>query len=455
MSADTPHAILAKRPQYSAGQKRKGNPAQTAAAGIDYQLIGVVITMVLFGLMMVFSASFPAAGTYYFLRQLTWVGLGGVVFIGVAALPCSFWRKAATPIMILTIIGLVSVLVLGKIVFGATRHLLSGSYQPSEIAKLSLTIYLAAWVAGRGKKLARVEEGLLPFALMMALIGGLIVAENSFSVAIITLTIGLTIYFIGGGKLQHIGVLFLLGVPVLAIAMSQAEYPFERIRMWYDVWFNPAEAPQDLVKLMWMLREGRGAIADPNLWTLKATVTGLWNDYLFANIGADLHLPGTLLVVLLYVWFGYRALTIAVNAPDRFGALTAIGLATWILVQAMIHIGTSLTLIPPTGQPLPFMSYGGSSLIACLAAAGVLVGISRAQKERKALYAHFAFGWGDGRTRLPAPGRRGSAKHDDRGQDRQGFDRKRPAARRRTATPRASRRPLAGPGNDRPPGRGR
>ncbi len=451
MSAETVHGAVTPRRQRTSGPAQNGRAAQTAA-GIDYQLIGIVITMVLFGLVMVFSASFPIAGTRYFLRQLLWIGVGSAVFVVMAAIPYRFWQKVAAPLMILTIIGLVSVLVLGKIVFGATRHLVSGSYQPSEVAKLSLTIYLAAWVAARGKKLARVEEGLLPFALMMALIGGLIVAENSFSVAIITLTIGLTIYFVGGGKLQHIGVLLLLGVPVLAIAMSQAEYPFERVRMWYNVWFNPAEAPDDLVKLMWMLREGRGAIADPALWNVKATVMGLWNDYLFANIGADLHLPGTLLVVVLFVWFGYRALTIALNAPDRFGALTAIGLGTWIMVQAMIHIGTSLTLIPPTGQPLPFMSHGGSSLVSCLAAAGLLVSISRAQKDRKALHAHFAFGWGDRRSRLSHPGRGRSAERDDQ-DGRRNPGPKRTAARRRAAARNASRRPAPKPRKGRTGGR--
>lgn len=454
MSAETAHGAIAPRRGRASGPARNDSATRAATSGIDYQLIGVVSTMVLLGLVMVFSASFPRAGTYYFWRQLMWIGLGSLVFVIMAVIPYRFWQKAAGPIMALTIVGLVSVLVLGKMVFGATRHLLSGSYQPSEIAKLSLTIYLAAWVAARGKKLTRVEEGLLPFTLMMALIGGLIVAENSFSVAIITLTIGLVIYFVGGGRLQHIGVLFLIGVPVLAIAMSQADYPFERIRMWYNVWFNPAEAPEELVKLMWMLREGRGAIADPNLWSLKASVTGLWNDYLFANIGADLHMPGTLLVVVLFVWFGYRALSIALNAPDRFGALTAIGLGTWIMVQAMIHIGTSLTLIPPTGQPLPFMSHGGSSLLSCLAAAGLLVSISRAEKDRKAPYAHFALGWGNWRPRLPHPGRGGSAERDDRG-SQAAPNRKRAAARRRAAAKSAARRSPARPGPSQGGSRGR
>jgi cell division protein FtsW len=230
--------------------------------------------------------------------------------------------------------------------------------------------------------------------------------------------------------------ILLIGAPILLVAMVTADYPFERIQGWYNAWFNPSQAPEDQLKLMWMLQEGRGSIADPAMWNVKASVTGLWNDYLFANIGADLYFPGTFLVVALYAWFGYRALHTALNAPDRFGALTATGLTVWILVQAAIHIGTSLTLIPTTGQPLPFMSYGGSSLLSCLAAAGLLVSISREQRDRKAAYAHFALGWGDWRPRLPHLNR------GRRAQSNAGSDTKRYASQgqRSAAADRATRR---------------
>ncbi len=420
-------------------RKRTPATAKATTAAIDYQLIGVVGTMVLLGLVMVFSASFPRAGTYFFLRQLRWLALGAIVFIVMAAIPYRFWQRKAVPIIILTVVGLVGVLAIGKVVFGATRHLVNGSFQPSEIAKLTLTIYVSAWAATRARKLTRLEDGLLPFGMLMGLVAALVAAERSFSVTIIVVIIGLTIYFVGGGRLKHIGVILLIGAPILLVAMSQADYPFDRIVGWYNVWFNPSEAPEDLVKLTWMLREGRGSIADPSMWNIKASVTGLWNDYLFANIGADLHFLGTFLVVGLYGWFGYRALRIGLNAPDRFGALTAIGLTVWILVQAAIHIGTSLALIPATGQPLPFMSYGGSSLLSCLAAAGLLVSISRAQQEKKAPYAHFALGWGDWRPRLSHSRRDRRTQANERGSIRrypnQGrTNRRRTASRAATST---------------------
>lgn len=419
--------------------------SQVSTAKMDYQLIGVVGTMVLLGLVMVFSASFPKVGTYFFLRQLLWIGLGAIGFIVMAAIPYHFWQRMAGPIIVLTVGGLLGVLLVGQMVFGATRHFFNGSFQPSEIAKLTLTIYVSAWVATRGKKLTRLEDGLLPFAVLMGLVAVLIAAERSFSVTIIVVVIGLSIYFVGGGRLKHISLILLIGTPILLIAMSQADYPYERVVGWYNVWFNPSEAPEDLVKLMWMLREGRGSIADPNMWNVKASVTGLWNDYLFANIGADLRFVGTFLVVGLYVWFGYRSLRIALNAPDRFGALTATGLTVWILVQATIHIGTSLTLIPTTGQPLPFMSYGGSALVSCLAAAGLLISISRAQPDKKVPYAHFALGWGDWRPRLPHSRRGGSARTDERGSVRRYQSQGRATRQRKATSSRSSRRTATAP----------
>ena len=413
-------------------RRRPPAASLSTAAGVDYQLIGVVGTMVLLGLVMVFSASFPRVGTYFFLRQLRWLALGAIVFVVMAAIPYRFWQRKALTIIILTVGGLLGVLVVGKVVFGATRHLVNGSFQPSEIAKLSLTIYISAWAATRSKKLTRLEDGLLPFGVLLGLVAALIAAERSFSVTIIVVLICLTIYFVGGGRLKHIGAILLIGAPILLLAMSQADYPFDRIIGWYNVWFNPSEAPEDLIKLTWMLREGRGSIADPNMWNLKASVTGLWNDYLVANIGADMHNLGTSLVVGPYGWFGYRDLKIGLNAPERFGALTAIGLTVWILVQAAIHIGTSLALIPATGQPLPFMSYGGSSLLSCLAAAGLLVSISREQQEKKAPYAHFALGWGDWRPRLSHSRSSGRTHTDERGSGRRNANQSR-TIRRRTA----------------------
>jgi cell division protein FtsW len=149
------------------------------------------------------------------------------------------------------------------------------------------------------------------------------------------------------------------------------------------------------------MRQRNGLLPVPENWSNKLSVALLWSDYLFANIGADLGLIGQIVVVVLFALFGYRCLGIALNAPDKFGALVVIGVTTWILTQAVVHMGTSLALIPATGQPLPLMSYGGSSMMFSMAALGLVLSIGHASPEKKSVYANFALGRRDRRSRVP------------------------------------------------------
>lgn len=392
----------------------RNSPATAAAApALDYQLIAIVATFLALGLVMVFSASFARAGTYFFEQQIKWVGVGLVACMVMTAIPYRVWQYFAIPLMVVAVLALAAVLFFGGEQFGATRTF-GGRFQPSELAKLAVAIYVAAWVSIKGRHLDSFQEGLLPFAIIMGLVGTLIVLERSFSVTIITVTIGLAIFFVGGGNVRQMLIVLAIAAPILVLAMWKSGYPFQRIENWWAILFNPDQAPPDMLRIIQMLREGRGIGTDPAMWHEKALVPALWSDYLFANIGADLHFPGTVAVVALYAWFGYRGLDIALNARDRFGSLLAIGLTAWILIQAAIHIGTSLALIPVTGQPLPFMSYGGSSLVSCMMAAGLLLSISRASTERKPAYAHFTFRWGNWRPRLSNSGRRQRAKSTGR-----------------------------------------
>ena len=177
---------------------------------------------------------------------------------------------------------------------------------------------------------------------------------------------------------------------------------------------DPTLAPENIRHAIELMRRRDGLAADTSVWSQKLSVALLWSDYLFANIGADLGLIGQLAVVILYAVLGYRCLGIALNAGDRFNALAAIGVTTWILIQAAMHIGTSIALIPATGQPLPFMSYGGSAMVASMAGIGLLLGIAHGSPEKKSVYASFAFGGRDRGTRVPDPGRGGRAEKDGR-----------------------------------------
>ena len=396
-----------QRTTTSAPPPRRGvGPASAAPTAPDYPLIVIMATLLGLGLFMVFSASFTTQGTAFFLRQIAWIALGVVACGVMAIIPHGLWRQLAVPIMIVTVLVLAAVLALGEAQNGAQRHLFGSSFQPSEFAKLAVTIYVAAWVAVRGDKIAGLQDGLVPFLIIMFGVTGLIALERSFSVTIIVLSIGLTIFFVGGGNLKQIGIVLAIGIPGLIGAMALSGYPLQHAQEWYAVHFNPAAISPDTLRILALLRTGGGIGTDPSFWQSKAGVPLLWSDYLFANIGKDLGLPGMLLVVVLYAALAYRGLSIALNTRDRFAALAAMGVTIWISVQAAIHIGASLMLIPTTGQPLPFMSYGGSSLLATMIAAGLLLSISRTETEKKAIHAHFGFGWRDWRPHLPHPGRR-------------------------------------------------
>jgi cell division protein FtsW len=285
---------------------------------------------------------------------------------------------------------------------GVRRTLLHGSVQPSEIAKLAVVIYVAAWVASKRNLLSQVQGGLFPFAVLMGIIAGLIVLEHSFSITIIILVTGVTMFFVGGGSAKQLAFSGLIAVGVLALLMWRWGYGASRITDWWALVNDPTKAPYVAAQAMEIIRRG-GGIGTNALNTLaKTRVPLLWSDYLFANIGADLGFIGTLSVVLLFALLAYRGLGIALRAPDQFGSLAALGVTVWLLIQALIHIGTSLALIPATGVPLPFMSYGGSAMVMCLASVGLLLNISRASPQRASGYANYLFGWRNRRPRSAA-----------------------------------------------------
>jgi len=298
------------------------------------------------------------------------------------------------------------VLLFGDDRFGARRTFF-GSIQPSEFAKLAVVIYVSTWVASKGRLLADVRGGLIPFAILMGLVASLIVLEPNFSTTIVVLTIGVAIFFVGGADIKQLLVVGGIAILMFGLLLWQSPHAFDRIKGWWDMLADPTLAPENIRHAIELMRRRDGLIPDSSVWSQKLSVALLWSDYLFANIGADLGLIGQLAVVILYAALGYRCLGIALNAGERFDALAAIGVTTWILAQAIMHIGTSIALIPATGQPLPFMSYGGSAMVSSLAGIGLLLGIAHGSPDakRKSAYASFALGGRDRGTRVPDPGR--------------------------------------------------
>ena len=374
----------------------------TSATGEwDYPLLAIMAIILAVGLVMVFSASYPTFGVKNFLKQVAWLGLGVVVLIVMARIPYDWWQRLAIPIMIVALVLLAAVLIFGDEVLRAKRTFLNGSVQPSEIAKLAVVIYVSTWVASKGKRISELSGGLIPFGIIIGLVTSLIILEPNFSTAIVVLTIGIAIFFVGGADVKQLVVVGIIGAVMLGLLMWQYQHSSERIMSWVNGLSDPSAAEENVRRALALMRQRNGLLPDQANWTNKLSVALLWSDYLFANIGADLGLIGQIVVVVLFAVFGYRCLGIALNAPDKFGALVVIGVTTWILTQAVIHMGTSLALIPATGQPLPLMSYGGSSLVITMAALGLVLGIGHASPEKKSVYASFTFGGRDRRSRVP------------------------------------------------------
>ncbi len=380
------------------------NRVTRMAAQWDYPLLAILAILLASGLVMVFSASMPRVGVDYFLRQVAWVALGMLVLIVMAHLSYGWLQHMAIPIMIVALIGLAAVLIFGDDRFGARRTFF-GSIQPSEFAKLAVVIYVSAWVVSKGRGLADVRGGLIPFAILMGLVASLIVLEPNFSTAIVILISGTAIFFVGGADVKQLLIVGFIALLMFGLLLWRSPHAFGRIEAWVNMLSDPSMAPENVRRALELMRQPTGLVPDSATWAKKFSVAALWSDYLFANIGADLGLIGQLAVVALFAALGYRCLGIALHAPDRFSGLVAIGIATWVLTQAVVHIGTSLALIPATGQPLPFMSYGGSAMVASMAGIGLLLSIGHGPSGKKTTDANLTIGGRDRRARVSDPGR--------------------------------------------------
>lgn len=388
----------------SDSRRSERRPARAwVTSSIDYPLLAIVAAMLAIGLALVFSASYAYKGTDFFVRQTLWIGLGLAAAFFMANIDYRVWRTLAVPVMILALALLVAVLLYGEEINGATRTF-GGSIQPGEFTKLAVVVYVAAWVASKGSKLSEVREGLLPFVLIMAIVTILLVLEPSLSVAMIVLIIGIAIFYVGGGHIGQMLMLAVMSAPAVLFVLYRSNYAAERLSKWLLGLRSPGSVAADTASIF----VGQPSFAGKpfvEIFTGFSSVPLPWSDYLFAYVAEVLGFLGTLLIVVLYAALAYRLLAIALNAQDRFATFMAVGITAWILAQALIHIGASTRLLPETGQPLPFMSYGGSAMLVSMAAMGLMQSIARASPAKKALHANLVFGRGDGRPRLPDSGR--------------------------------------------------
>lgn len=343
--------------------------------------IGVVL-LSLFGILMVFNSSVAIAirdfsDQYYFAReQLKWLGIGLIGFAVASLTPYRLWKRLALPVLLVTLLLLVVVFIpgVGVRALGAHRWINFGLFilQPAEFAKLAIVLYLSAWFSGKER------ERLGAFLLLVAMVVGLVILEPDLGTSTILVSIAVSLYFFSGAPMTH----FLLLVPVIGVAVVllavTSPYRAQRLLTFVNPQHDPLGSSYQIRQVL--LAFGSGGWFGVGIGKSRQKYEYLPEantDSIFAIIGEEIGFVGALAVLgafLFVVWRGFR---IAIRAPDVFGRLVSVGVATWVATQTCINVAAMVALIPLTGVPLPFISYGGSSLIILLFAMGIVSNVSR------------------------------------------------------------------------------
>ncbi|MDQ6601176.1 MAG: putative lipid II flippase FtsW [Chloroflexota bacterium] len=362
-------------------------PTPAAPQGqVDTVLVGTLIVLASLGMLVLFSASYAVGirdtgdGLYFLKRQLSSALLGIVALLITSRVDYHFWRRLSVPAMIGTALLLLAVLPLGRTVFGARRWFDLGpvQVQPSEIMKFVLILYMADLLDRKGSRIRHFLNGAIPFAIILGAILFLVMLEPDLGTATVLAVIGLSVFLVAGADIRQLGLFLMSGVGAFALLAFTAPYRRERLLLF----LHPE---RDLRDAGWQLWQARIALGDGGIFGLGlgasrqkfSWLPAAHTDAIFAVIGEELGLVGCAIVIGLFAAMAVRGYRTAMHAPDRFGAIMATGITTWLVFQAVINIGGVTTAIPFTGVPLPLFSYGGSSLAVTLGALGVLISISR------------------------------------------------------------------------------
>jgi cell division protein FtsW len=413
-----------------AKSQHRVRPKRTSASP-DYVLVLAVAGLVIIGLMMVYSATFDWSyqehGSSFHIasRQFLWVGLGVVALVAVASVPYDRWRQVAVLVMGATLVLLILVLFVGEERFGARRTFLNGSVQPGELTKLAMVIYVAAWLASKGEQIRDVTYGLIPFAVLIGVVAGLIVMQPDVSTAVLIVLTALAMFFFAGADVFQLAAGGAVSVITFLVLINQLPYAKQRLLEWLEVWRDPTRVGYHIQQALIAL--GSGGPFGVGLGQGQQKIGYLpapHTDSIFAVLGEETGFVGCLVVIGLFVLLAHRGFKIALEAPDAFSALLACGVTCWLTFQALANIAVMAGLIPFTGIALPFISSGGSAMVISLIGVGLLLSISRGKRvgrraEKRAGNGSFQGAsldrrWGNRGTRLSRSGHRTSASRTRR-----------------------------------------
>jgi cell division protein FtsW len=367
------------------------HPKPDAAPGrpAHYVLLLVVVAVLnVVGIVMVLSASSVVSLTtygsawYFFERQMVWTVLGVIGFAVALRIDYRRWRAWVTPLLFLSITLLVLVLIphFGIYVAGSRRWLGAGplQFQPTEIAKFALVIFAAHVLTRREAEIGDWRHSVRPVLLVVVALAGLVLLEPDLDSAILLGVIAGALLVVGGVRMRHLVTAGAIGATAAAVLAAAAPYRRARLLTFLHPTASAANGGYQIVQSLIAL--GSGGVAGVGLGAGHAKWLFLPNaqtDFIFSVIGEELGLIGSLAVLGLFFAFAVLGIRTARRAPDRFGMLVAAGITVWVVAQAAINIGGVVGLLPVSGVPLPFISFGGSALIFTMIGAGVLANIAR------------------------------------------------------------------------------
>ena len=371
---------------------------------IDTILAAIIFGLVIFGLIMISSVSVfesyqitshmvkkglreVPSNDFYLWKHVSRVFFALIIWVIAIQIPYTFWKKVALPLFILSL-GLMIILFLPGIGanYGTATSWISlkgiPSIQPAEFAKLGLILYLATWMEKKEQEVKTMQMGFLPFVILLSGVVFLLALQPDFGSVLVITMIAASMFFVAGGNILH---LFLGGMVASLIAwpiILSKEYIKNRFLAFLNPELDPLNVGFQIKQALIAIGSGGlFGVGFGNSMQKFGYLPEVQGDTIFSAISEELGFVRVLLIVVAYLIIAYRGYHIANHAPDRFSMLVAIGITSWILFQAFINIGVNIAILPLTGLTLPFISYGGSSLVMTLIATGILLNISKYVQE--------------------------------------------------------------------------
>lgn len=369
--------------------KKRGHQVQL---GLDVPLLLATITLTIFGLVMVFSASWDFSyiihdsNTYMFGRQVLFAVLGILSAVVAYFLDYHHWRRLALPLMAVTVLALGAVFVVNEVRYGAARTLTEGSLMPSEAAKLVTIIYLSVWLYAKRNTINKIGFGLFPLGVIIGIMGGLILAQPDISAVITLVILGGILFFLAGGELRQIFILLMIVILMGWVIVQVQPTAKQRVSDYYNGLQDPTSASYHVQRSIEAF--SRGGFFGVGIGNAQTKLTGLPvppTDSVFAVVAEETGVFGTTVLIGFYVLVAVRGMKVSREAPDMLGSLLAAGLTFWIILEALINMAMMVGLLPFAGNALPFISLGGSNLVVTLFSIGIIMNVSRLSKSPEAV----------------------------------------------------------------------